>query len=54
MFLPQSQSSFFHVLFRSDYSPNKIQFTVASESCYPEFRKQLVLSTVDGGSSTLK
>lgn len=30
------------------------RFTVASESCYPEFRKQLVLSTVDGGSSTLK
>ncbi|KAG5928257.1 hypothetical protein E4U42_000977 [Claviceps africana] len=30
------------------------RFTVAEESCYPEFRKQLVLSTVDGGSSTLK
>ncbi|KAG5986237.1 hypothetical protein E4U54_005533, partial [Claviceps lovelessii] len=29
-------------------------FTVADESCYPEFRKQLVLSTADGGSSTLK
>ncbi|KAG5916160.1 hypothetical protein E4U53_004359, partial [Claviceps sorghi] len=29
-------------------------FTVAEESCYPEFRKQLVLKTVDGGSSTLK
>ncbi|KAG6030264.1 hypothetical protein E4U41_000145 [Claviceps citrina] len=30
------------------------RFTVAEESCYPDFRKQLVLSTVDGGSSTLK
>ncbi|KAG5970584.1 hypothetical protein E4U55_001573 [Claviceps digitariae] len=30
------------------------RFTVAEESCYPEFRKQLVLSTADGGSTTLK
>ncbi|KAG6002959.1 hypothetical protein E4U21_002487 [Claviceps maximensis] len=30
------------------------RFTVANESCYPEFRKQLVLNTADGGSSTLK
>ncbi|RCI09300.1 hypothetical protein L249_1451 [Ophiocordyceps polyrhachis-furcata BCC 54312] len=30
------------------------RFTVAKESVYPDFRKQLVLKTVDGGSSTLK
>ncbi|KAK2612364.1 hypothetical protein QQS21_001628 [Conoideocrella luteorostrata] len=30
------------------------RFTVAEESSYPEFRKQIVLSTVDGGTSTFK
>ncbi|PHH76584.1 hypothetical protein CDD80_1405 [Ophiocordyceps camponoti-rufipedis] len=30
------------------------RFTVAKESIYPEHRKQLVLQTVDGGTSTLK
>ncbi|PNY29432.1 Nitronate monooxygenase [Tolypocladium capitatum] len=30
------------------------EFTVADESIYPDHRKQLVLETVDGGSSTLK
>ncbi|KAG5940833.1 hypothetical protein E4U59_002202 [Claviceps monticola] len=30
------------------------RFTVAEESCYPEFRKKLVLDTVDGGLSTFK
>ncbi|PHH70201.1 hypothetical protein CDD83_5499 [Cordyceps sp. RAO-2017] len=30
------------------------RFTVATESVYPEQRKQLVLATADGGSSTLK
>ncbi|KAF7555857.1 hypothetical protein G7046_g6459 [Stylonectria norvegica] len=30
------------------------RFTVATESIYPQFRKDLVLKTVDGGISTLK
>ncbi|KYK60347.1 2-nitropropane dioxygenase [Drechmeria coniospora] len=30
------------------------RFTVAEESVYPDHRKQLILHTVDGGSSTLK
>ncbi|KAJ6440441.1 2-nitropropane dioxygenase [Purpureocillium lavendulum] len=31
-----------------------IQFTVAKESIYPDFRKKIVLETVDGGATTFK
>lgn len=33
---------------------SKIQFTVADESIFPDFRKEQVLKTTDGGSCTLK
>jgi hypothetical protein len=33
---------------------NNVQFTVATESAYPEFRKEVIINAVDGGVSTLK